>query len=86
SISISFRGAVLTEDPAQENTARFAFSLHEGDPFSQGGWDDAKNAALKALQARRYLGAKIYHSEARVDPRTHEATLSVTYESGPTFT
>ncbi|WP_027799715.1 autotransporter assembly complex protein TamA [Paraburkholderia dilworthii] len=86
SISLSFRGPVLTEDPAQENAARFAFSLHEGDAFSQGGWDDAKNASLKALQARRYLGAKIYHSEARVDPRTHEATLSVAYESGPTFT
>ena len=86
SISLSFRGPVLTEDPAQENAARFAFSLHEGDPFSQGDWDDAKNASLKALQSRRYLGAKIYHSEARIDPRTHEAKLSVTYESGPTFT
>ncbi|WP_027210168.1 autotransporter assembly complex protein TamA [Burkholderia sp. WSM2232] len=86
SISLSFRGPVLTEDPAQENAARFAFTLHEGDPFSQGGWDDAKNASLKALQARRYLGAKIYHSEARVDPRTHEAKLSVAFESGPTFT
>jgi translocation and assembly module TamA len=86
SISLSFRGPVLTEDPAQENAARFAFSLHEGDPFSQGDWDDAKNASLKALQARRYLGAKIYHSEARVDPRTHEAKLAVAFESGPTFT
>ncbi|MFB9126647.1 outer membrane protein assembly factor [Paraburkholderia dipogonis] len=86
SVSLSFRGPVLTEDPEQENTARFAFSLHEGEPFSQGDWDDAKNASLKALQARRYLGAKIYHSEARVDPRTHEAKLSVTYDSGPTFT
>ncbi|RDJ99465.1 hypothetical protein DLM46_28700 [Paraburkholderia lacunae] len=86
SISLSFRGPVLTEDPAQENAARFAFSLHEGDPFSQGDWDNAKNASLKALQARRYLGAKIYHSEARIDPRTHESRLSVTYDSGPTFT
>ncbi|MFM0209721.1 autotransporter assembly complex protein TamA [Paraburkholderia sediminicola] len=86
SIALSFRGPVLTEDPAQENATRFAFSLHEGDPFSQGGWDDAKNASLKALQARRYLGAKIYHSEARIDPRTHEAKLSVTFDSGPTFT
>jgi translocation and assembly module TamA len=86
SVSLSFRGPVLTEDPAQENAARFAFSLHEGDAFSQAGWDDAKNASLKALQARRYLAAKIYHAEARVDPRTHEAKLSVAYESGPTFT
>ncbi|SIT48891.1 Surface antigen (D15) [Paraburkholderia ribeironis] len=86
SVSLSFRGAVLTEDPAQENATRFAFSLHEGEPFSQGDWDDAKNASLRVLQSRRYLGAKIYHSEALVDPRTHEAKLSVTYDSGPTFT
>ncbi|GAB2919493.1 autotransporter assembly complex family protein [Paraburkholderia jirisanensis] len=86
SIALTFRGPVSTEDPAQENATRFAFSLHDGDPFTQSGWDDAKNASLRALQARRYLGAKIYHSEARIDPRTHEATLSVTYDSGPTFT
>ena len=86
SVSLSFRGAVITEDPEQENATRAAFSLHEGDPFSQGDWDDAKNAALRTLQSRRYLAAKIYHSEALVDPRTHEAKLSVTFESGPTFT
>jgi translocation and assembly module TamA len=86
SISLSFRGPVLTEDPAQENATRFAFSLHEGDPFSQAGWNDAKNAALKQLQSRRYLGAKILRSQARIDPRTHEATLTATFDSGPTFT
>lgn len=86
SVDLSFRGDVLTEDPAQENATRFAFSLHEGQPFTQGDWDDAKNASLRVLQSRRYLAAKIYHSEALIDPRTHEAKLSVTYESGPTFT
>jgi translocation and assembly module TamA len=86
SITLSFRGPVETEDPAQENATRFAFSLHDGDPFTQSGWDDAKNASLKALQARRYLGAKIYHSEARIDPQTHDAKLSVIFDSGPTFT
>jgi translocation and assembly module TamA len=86
SITLSFRGPVETEDPAQENATRFAFSLHDGDPFTQSGWDGAKNAALKALQARRYLGAKIYQSEARIDPQTHDAKLSVTFDSGPTFT
>ncbi|WP_432711236.1 autotransporter assembly complex protein TamA [Paraburkholderia acidicola] len=85
-ITLTFRGAVLTEDPSQENATRFAFSLREGDPFSQSGWDDAKSASLRALQARRYLGAKIAQSEARIDPRTHRATLSVLYDSGPTFT
>ncbi|HEY2024873.1 autotransporter assembly complex family protein [Paraburkholderia sp.] len=86
SVDLSFRGAVLTEDPAQENATRFAFSLHQGQPFSQGDWDDAKNASLRQLQSRRYLGAKIYHSEALIDPRTHTAKLSVIYDSGPTFT
>jgi translocation and assembly module TamA len=86
SISLSFRGPVLTEDPEQENKTRFAFSLHEGDPFTQGDWDNAKEASLKALQSRRYLGAKIYRSEARIDPRTHDAQLAVTFDSGPTFT
>jgi len=86
SISLSFRGPVLTEDPNQENAARFAFSLHEGDPFTQSDWDDAKNAALRALQSRRYIAAKIYHSEALIDSRTHEAKLTVIFDSGPTFT
>lgn len=86
SVTLTFTGPVLTEDKAQENATRFAFSLHEGDAFTQSGWDDAKNAALRALQARRYLGAKISHSEARVDPLKHDAKLSVTFDSGPTFT
>jgi translocation and assembly module TamA len=86
SVSLTFKGAVTTEDPKQENTARFAFSVQEGDAFSQDAWSDAKNAALKALQARRYLGAKITRSQARVNPRTHIADLSVTFDSGPTFT
>ncbi|PXW23584.1 autotransporter secretion outer membrane protein TamA [Paraburkholderia caballeronis] len=86
SVTLTFRGPVLTEDPTQENATRFAFSLREGDPFSQSGWDDAKNASLKALQSKRYLGAKIARSEARVDPQKHDAQLSVTFDSGPTFT
>jgi translocation and assembly module TamA len=86
SVDLTFRGPVLTEDRKQENAARFAFSLHDGDAFTQSGWSDAKNAALKTLQSRRYLGAKIVQSEARVDPLKHDAKLSVTFDSGPTFT
>ncbi len=86
SVALSFKGPVLTEDPKQEAATRLAFSLHEGDPFTQAGWDDAKGAALKQLQSRRYPGAKIQRSEARVDPRTKSAALSVTFDSGPTFT
>ena len=86
SVQLHFTGAVTTEDRAQENAARFAFAINEGDPFTQHAWDDAKNASLRALQARRYLGARIVRSQARVNPRTHIADLSVTFDSGPTFT
>nr|WP_235024470.1 autotransporter assembly complex family protein [Caballeronia arvi] len=86
SVQLNFTGAVTTEDRAQENAARFAFSVNEGDPFTQSGWSDAKNAALRALQSKRYLGAKIVRSQARINPRAHIADLSVTFDSGPTFT
>ena len=86
SVALTFKGPVLTEDPKQQTATRLAFSLHEGEPFTQSAWDDAKNAALKQLQSRRYLGAKIVRSEARIDPRTRTAQLSVTFDSGPTFT
>jgi len=86
SVELHFTGAVTTEDHARENAARFAFSVNEGDPFTQSGWNDAKNAALRALQSKRYLGAKIVRSQARINPRAHLADLSVTFDSGPTFT
>ncbi len=86
SVALSFEGPINSEAPARESAARLAFSLHVGEPFTQSRWSDAKNAALKVLQARRYLGARIVHSEARVDPRGKTAALSVTYASGPTFT
>jgi translocation and assembly module TamA len=86
SVELTFEGPVRTEEPTRENAARFAFSLHQGDPFTQAAWTDAKEAALKALQARRYLGAKIVRSQARIDPRTRQAALTVAFSSGPTFT
>ncbi len=86
SVDLKFTGAVTTEDRKQENAARFAFSVNEGDAFSQHAWDDAKSAALRALQSRRYLGARIVRSQARINPRTQMADLSVTFDSGPTFT
>ncbi|ALK31625.1 autotransporter assembly complex protein TamA [Burkholderia plantarii] len=85
-VELTFRGPVGSEDPKQETATRLAFSLHEGDAFTQSGWDDAKNGALKQLQSRRYLGAKIVASQARIDPRARTAKLSVTFDSGPTFT
>ena len=86
SVDLSFDGPIETEAPNREAATRLAWSLQPGDPFSQSAWDDAKQASLQALRSRRYLGAKIAHSEAQIDPRTHTAKLSVLYASGPTFT
>ncbi|KVD63303.1 autotransporter assembly complex protein TamA [Burkholderia ubonensis] len=86
SVDLTFNGPVGSEVPKQEAATRFAFSLKTGEPFTQAGWDAAKGAALRQLQSRRYLGAKITASEARIDPRTQRATLAVTFDSGPTFT
>lgn len=86
SVDLAFEGPVLTEEPARQDATRFGFSMHMGDPFTEAAWSAAKDAALKQLQARRYLGAKIVHSEARIDPRKRQAALSVTFDSGPTFT
>lgn len=86
SLSLNFAGPVLTEAPVRVAATREAWTLHEGDPFSQEGWDAAKDAALKALQSVRYLGARISHSEARINPTTHKASLQVDFDSGPTFT
>jgi len=85
SVDLHFQGPITSEEPALESNARLAWKLHAGDPFSQSGWNDAKAASLKALQARRYLAARITHSDAQINPRTHQAALSVDFDSGPTF-
>jgi len=85
SVDLHFQGPVVNEEPGLELTARLAWNLRAGDPFSQSGWAGAKNASLKALQSRRYLAARIIHSDAQINPRTHQAALSVDFDSGPTF-
>lgn len=85
SVDLSFTGPIHAEAPAREIATRLAWTLQQGDPFNQSAWDSAKQASLTVLRAQRYLGAKIAHSEARIDPRTHTAALSVVYDSGPTF-
>ncbi|SDV47997.1 autotransporter assembly complex protein TamA [Chitinasiproducens palmae] len=86
SLNVAVTGPVQTEAPARVDASRNAFSLQPGAPFTQSDWTDAKSASLDALQAQRYLGARLTHSEARIDARTQQADLTVAYDSGPTFT
>ncbi len=59
--------------------------LKPGMPFRQADWNAAKNAALRPLLRNAYPAARLASSEARVDPATQRATLSLVIDSGPVF-
>ncbi|MCX8567141.1 MAG: autotransporter secretion outer membrane protein TamA [Glomeribacter sp. 1016415] len=86
SVALNFTGPIQTEAPGREQAARRSWTLRRGEPFSQAAWENAKEASLKALQAKRYAAAKMTHAQARIDPHTQQARLEATFESGPTFT
>jgi translocation and assembly module TamA len=53
--------------------------------FGQAAWDRAKTRAVATLAASPYAAAKLAASEARIDPDTQSAALSVEIASGPPF-
>ena len=61
------------------------WSLPPGSAFTQTAWQDAKSRAVTLASSGPYAAAKITASEARVDPATGRADLSVTIDSGPPF-
>jgi len=87
SVEIRFSGAVLDDAEAAERmrAIRAAWSLPPGAAFRQEDWDGAKAAAVRQLAARRYAGARVGASEARIDPEKREAALTVELASGPVF-
>jgi translocation and assembly module TamA len=56
-----------------------------GDEFRQRRWTAAKDAAVGTLVAHAFVAARLVESEARVDPATDTAALSVALDSGPAF-
>lgn len=89
SVDLAFTGAVASGPGADEQRMaqmRRRWSLRKGETFRQKDWDDAKSALLKSLLVRDYPAATITHSEARIDPASNSAELSVTVDSGPAFT
>ena len=75
----------LVEGAAQRERVKNEWSLAPGQPFTQSGWDSAKNDGLRTLRARRYPTARIANSRAEVDADKHQAALSVDYDTGPAF-
>ncbi len=64
---------------------REQWSLKAGEPFSNAAWESAKHSALRDLVIRSYPEARIRSSQARLDPQTREAVLSVMIDSGPRY-
>ncbi len=75
-----------TESHARrEQRVQRNWSLLPGQPFTQSAWDSAKADGLRQLQVRRYPTARIAQSRAEVDADTHQAALSVNYDTGPSY-
>lgn len=87
SFRLRFTGAVsgTDEDQVLRRELRAAWSLRDGDRFTQSGWDDAKSAAVRQLGARKFPLARLVDSLADIDPDANAAELSATLDSGPAF-
>lgn len=86
-VQIDFNGPIA-EDPAaeaQRDAIRVGWALRPGQPFNQQAWDNAKAAALRSLQARRFPTGSVLTSLAAIDADRSEAKLGVTYASGPAY-
>jgi translocation and assembly module TamA len=87
SVKLDFEGALKTRPGTAGLQGRIErnFSLKQGMPFRQADWGAAKQAVLGPLLRGRYPAAQIATSQARIDPATHSADLTLTLDSGPAF-
>jgi translocation and assembly module TamA len=87
SVAIDVTGDANDTPQGQAAIARLReeWLLPKGDTWRQETWTAAKRLAVGTLAASPYAAAKIATSEARVDPPTASADLSLTLESGPPF-
>jgi translocation and assembly module TamA len=81
-VQLRFTGEL---EAAREAEAREGFGLKVGSVFRQPDWATAKAAPLRALQRRRYAGARLALSEAEVDPPSRSARLKATFDVGHPF-
>ena len=87
SVKLDFEGALKAgadRDRLRERITH-SFSLKAGMPFRQADWESAKQVVLRPLLAGAFQTARIAASEARVDPASHAADLTLTVDSGPEF-
>jgi len=86
SVTINFSGALAEADsPELRTRTERNFTLKADMPFRQADWNAAKIAVLGPLLTNRYPAAQLSESEARVDPDTQSADLTLEIDSGPAF-
>ena len=87
SFQLKLSGDVLhnAQLEAVQRSLNESWGLRPDAIFTQAAWDAAKTEALRRLTAVRYPTGRLVQSEARIDPETRRAELSVTLDSGPDF-
>lgn len=86
-VAVDFSGEI-TNDPlplSQRQEIADNWLLPPGLRFTQAGWDNAKQQALRQLTTQRFPTGRISTSLADIDPQTHSARLAVTLDSGPAY-
>ncbi|WP_300088949.1 autotransporter assembly complex family protein [uncultured Nitrosomonas sp.] len=87
-VSIEFQGELATDEPehrARVEQLRAEWPLKPGKVFRSARWEDAKSALLTSVADRDYATARIVDSQAKVDPDSAQAALTITLDSGPAF-
>ena len=85
-VNLRFSGPIAQGDAEDRSAIALAESewkLAKGEVFTQAGWEDAKRSVRDSVSKKRYLLARIAESEARIDPASRSAELTLTIESGP---
>ncbi len=88
-VAIEFEGDIAqsTDRAAvnQRNDIERGWRLPAGRPFTQDGWDSAKNDALRGLVAQRYPAGRVSYSIADVDAPAGRVQLGLRLDSGALF-
>lgn len=83
--NITFKGEVTSavlEQPPTAELLQQSWRLPAGKVFTQQAWSEAKTNILTTLLSKRYPNARLVQSQATIDPKTHQAALSLTFDSG----
>lgn len=83
--NLTFKGDVNSasaDQPPSVESLQRSWQLPAGKPFTQQAWSEAKGNTLTTMLSERYPNAKLEQSQAIIDPKTHQAALSLIFNSG----